>query len=275
MADLISTTTRGLFRDLATASTIGIIRTAFQDEGFPPDPDCQYVDSSERRTCAQEYMSSVRWSDYSNVQKALRAMERIVGDFEGGYTEKFWKSLARDGFTYNVETGAIESTTRTFPSQSLSNLTDASAIEAHLDRIQRALPGDPEQVIGSAKELIESTAKVVLNAQKIAYTKDDSIKALINRSQESLGLAASGVASGPDNAASVKRILGGASSVAIGVAELRNTHGTGHGEAARKSGLGERHASLAFNAAFMWCQLMLETLEDPAAPWRKVQKQSA
>jgi hypothetical protein len=33
--------------------------------------------------------------------------------------------------------------------------------------------------------------------------------------------------------------------------------------------LGQRHAHLAVNAAFMWCQLMLDTLADPNAPWRK------
>ncbi|WP_234326405.1 abortive infection family protein [Streptomyces sp. NRRL S-495] len=30
-----------------------------------------------------------------------------------------------------------------------------------------------------------------------------------------------------------------------------------------------RHAHLAANAAITWCELMLDTLRDPAAPWRK------
>jgi len=30
-----------------------------------------------------------------------------------------------------------------------------------------------------------------------------------------------------------------------------------------------RHAHLAVNAAFTWCQLMLDTLADLEAPWRK------
>ncbi|WP_353374631.1 abortive infection family protein [Mycobacterium sp.] len=68
---------------------------------------------------------------------------------------------------------------------------------------------------------------------------------------------------------SIKRILGGASSVAIGVAELRNQSGTGHGQGRPRTGLGQRHAHLAVNAAFMRCQLMLDTLADPIAPWRK------
>jgi hypothetical protein len=49
MTDLVGRTTRGVFRDLMTDSTVGAINTAFQDEGFTPDPDCRYEDSSVRR----------------------------------------------------------------------------------------------------------------------------------------------------------------------------------------------------------------------------------
>jgi hypothetical protein len=104
----------------------------------------------------------------------------------------------------------------------------------------------------------------------VSYDNDDTITALIHRAQEAIGLSPAKVASsGPDGGGSVKRILGGASSVAIGVAELRNAYGTGHGSSRTKTGLGARHAHLAVNAAFMWCQLMLDTLADPDAPWRK------
>jgi hypothetical protein len=41
------------------------------------------------------------------------------------------------------------------------------------------LPDDPEQVIGSAKELIESTAKLVLDQRGVAYSKNDDVTALI------------------------------------------------------------------------------------------------
>ena len=78
-------------------------------------------------------------------------------------------------------------------------------------------------MIGSAKELIESTAKLVLDQHGMAYSKNDDVTALIHRAQEALGLSpAKAPTTGPDGGTSIKRILGGASSVAIGVAELRN-----------------------------------------------------
>ena len=73
MADeLISRTTRGLFRSLMTASTVGAIASAFQDEGFVPDPDCGYQDGSIRRQTTQEYLDAIDWSDPGQVRRALR-----------------------------------------------------------------------------------------------------------------------------------------------------------------------------------------------------------
>ncbi|MFB7148628.1 MULTISPECIES: abortive infection family protein [Streptomyces] len=45
-----------------------------------------------------------------------------------------------------------------------------------------------------------------------------------------------------------KRILGALTSAAIGVAELRNRYGNGHGRLAVPTGLGPRHARFAFAA---------------------------
>jgi len=36
----------------------------------------------------------------------------------------------------------------------------------------------------------------------------------------------------------------------------------------RRVGLGSRHAHLAVGAARLWCEFMLDTLGDPAAPLR-------
>jgi hypothetical protein len=74
----------------------------------------------------------------------------------------------------------------------------------------------------------------------------------------------------PDNSEAVKKILGGVSSFAIGVAERRNRgYGAGHGQASTPAGLSRRHAQLAMNAAITWCHLLLDTLADPMAPWRR------
>lgn len=154
-------------------------------------------------------------------------------------------------------------------SASLASLRDPAAILDNLNRIRRAISVDPAQAVGSAKELIESTAKVVLLERGQTVDDKADLPALVRAAQQALLLHPSQLTPGPDGTDAVKKILGGVSSIAIGVAELRNRgYGTGHGAAGERTGLGDRHAHLAVNAALTWCQLMLDTLADPKAPWK-------
>ncbi|MDG4761239.1 abortive infection family protein [Micromonospora sp. WMMD710] len=124
--------------------------------------------------------------------------------------------------------------------------------------------------MGSAKELIESTAKVALKELGLPIDDKADLPALVRDAQQALGLHPSSATPGPDGSDAVKKILGAVSSIAIGLAELRNRgYGTGHGPASAPAGLGARHAHLAVNVAFTWCQLILDMLADPKAPWRK------
>lgn len=152
---------------------------------------------------------------------------------------------------------------------SLATLTDPSAIQEQLDRIQRAIIDDPALAIGSAKELVESTAKVVLIERGRTVNEKDDLPALARAAQEALGLHSS-TTPGPDGSDAVKKILGAVSTIATSLGELRNRgYGTGHGPAPARVGLRARHAHLAVNAAVTWCQLLLDTLADPDAPWHK------
>ena len=268
MADLVGATTRGLFRSLMTGSTVGEISAAFHDEGIAPNPDCTYEDSSVRRVTTQSYLEAVDWTDLDRVSRALRVFERLLHGFESQYTDSFYKSLRRDGFAADQETGHITPIGPRLPFGSLSGLKDASAIREQLGRIQRAIIDDPALAVGSAKELIESTAKVVLTERGQQVDESADLPSLIRAAQQSIGLHPSSVTPGPDGSDAVKKILGSVSGIAIGLAELRNRgYGTGHGPAVARVGLRARHAHLAVNAAFTWCQLMLDTLADTEAPW--------
>lgn len=273
--DLVSTSTRGLFRSLMTDSTIGAIVSAFQDEGFAPNPNCRYQDSSVRRSTTQEYLDSVDWTDPGHVSRACRVFERLLIDWpDSSYLQRFYDSLRRDGCSVDYPgTGLITppvDRNPLRPLRSLATLTDPSAIQEQLDRIQRAIIDDPALAIGSAKELVESTAKVVLTERGRIVNDKDDLPALARAAQEVLGLHPSTTAPGPDGSDAVKKILGAVTTIATGLGKLRNRgYGTGHGAAAVRVGLRPRHAHLAVNAAVTWCQLLLDTLADPEAPWRR------
>lgn len=274
MRELISKSTRGLFRDLMTDSSVGAISGAFHDEGFAPNPDTRYEDSSVRRTTTQEHLESVNWSDVNHVNRVLQVFERLLVNWEGPLVQRFYNSLRRDGCPVDADTGLITplppTAGRALAIGSMDALTDPSAIQDQLDRIQRAIIDDPAQAIGSAKELIESTAKVVLTECGLPVNEKDDLPALAKAAQEALGLHPSASMPGPDGSDAVKKILGAVSTIAAGLAELRNRgYGTGHGPVAARVGLRTRHAHLAVNAAVTWCQLLLDTLADPEAPWHK------
>jgi len=269
--ELISPSTRGLFRDLMTGSTVGEIGAAFQDERFAPNPDCTYEDSSVRRTLTQEYLEAVDWTDATHVERVLRVFERLVAGFTPEDSRRFLDSLRRDGYVVDEDTGHIRPAGPQFSLSSLRNLSDPSAIRQQLARIQRAIVDDPALAVGSAKELIESTTKIVLKERGLPVDDKADLPALVRDAQQALGLRPSSTTPGPDGSDAVKKILGSVSGIAIGLAELRNRgYGTGHGPASSPVGLRPRHAHLAVNAAFTWCQLILDTLADASAPWRKV-----
>jgi len=151
----------------------------------------------------------------------------------------------------------------------ISALRNPVAIRDQLGRLQRTAESDPALAIGTAKELIESTAKTVLQERGLEANDKDDLPALVKQAQEALGLHPSSAQPGPDSTDAVKRILGGLMNITAGLGELRNRgYGTGHGHKGERVGLRPRHARLAVNAAMTWCSVMLDTLADTQAPWR-------
>jgi hypothetical protein len=230
---------------------------------------------SERRAVFQSYLDAVDWTDERQVVRAVRVFERFLLDHFLGSNESTYhrarRDLERDGYTVD-EDGQITKIGFGLRPGCLADLTDASAIHDGLERIRRAEQHeDPALVIGAAKELIESTAKLVLTELGQPLDPRADIQKLIRSAQKELGLLPSrDNGSGPDGTEAIKKILNSASAIAVGVAELRNRgYGTGHGPARARHGLAPRHAHLAANAAITWCELILETLADTRAPWRQ------
>ena len=145
--------------------------------------------------------------------------------------------------------------------EALSALDDPGAIRDHLDRIERSLDDDPRLAVGSAKELVESTAKLVLKRSGVEYGKSDDLPSLVAKAHTSLGINAKQVEDSAENAVGIRTLLGAVSRIGVGMAELRNQVGTGHGQAEVPTWVTPRHARLAVGSAHVWCQFVLETLE--------------
>jgi|CXWL01.1.fsa_nt_gi hypothetical protein len=140
--------------------------------------------------------------------------------------------------------------------------TDPSYIAQQITRMEAAVVNDPALAIGTAKELIETVCKTILEARGIAFSKTAELPELVKATAKTLELTPDDV---PDKAKAsgiIKRLLSNLGSITQGVAELRNQHGTGHGKKAGTKGLGSRHAKLAVGAASTLAVFFFETHDE-------------
>ncbi|MEU4607474.1 abortive infection family protein [Kribbella sp. NPDC023972] len=280
MNELVSRRTRSAVRDLVNVVTIGRIHTMWQDAGYVQPSTFPEGIGGERVTLFQAYLDQVDWSSTDQFTRVRIVFEDAIEQRikECGWddrVDRVRKLLRYDGYTLDddgtIAGAPTDAAAPVITSELLAGLTDPAVIHDHLDRIAAAIDrGDPAQAIGSAKELVESTAKLVLRQLNVPFTEKDDLPALVQRVQEALAIRPADVDGSADTSFGIKKILGGATGITHGLSEFRNRGwGTGHGPGQPRQGLGPRHARLAVNAARLWCEFVLDTLTDPRAPWRK------
>ena len=278
MARFSKRTLRILCDEFAGSWTLATIGDLFDDAGVElGDASAVGEVSGQRRGLATQYLSTLDVDHPADIAKLVEVVNHVLFEMTHRseteplavrFTERFIDQVRRDGFTLDDNHQIVGSAQVQFATELLSSRPDASAIRDHLRRLNDSIETDPRLAVSVAKELVESTAKLVLRSRNIAYTKSDDVPQLVARAQEALKLNASGVEGTADEAKALRRILQSLTSLTQGITELRNQVGTGHGRESVPTWVRPRHARLAAGASQTWCQLMLETLEDPDAPWR-------
>ena len=117
----------------------------------------------------------------------------------------------------------------------------------------------PRVAIGTAKELIETCCRTVLESRNKEIDESWNINKLVKATTDERELSPSSVSDTKRAATTIKEILGSLSSVIQGIAELRNDYGSGHGNDGKFVGLGPRHVRLAVGAASTLTVFLLET----------------
>lgn len=143
---------------------------------------------------------------------------------------------------------------------------DRDYLTKQITRMEGSIESDPELAIGTAKELIETCCKTIMIALGEEPNKDWDLPRLVKETAKRLQLTPDDV--NPDAAAaeSIRRVLGNLGSIVSGIAELRNSYGTGHGKSLGHGGLGPRHARLAVGAASTLAMFLFETYEQRSKP---------
>ncbi|WP_247640564.1 abortive infection family protein [Chromohalobacter moromii] len=116
---------------------------------------------------------------------------------------------------------------------------------------------DPEGAITMARSLLESVCKhVIEQSEGVEYGRSDDLPALYRKASRALNLA-------PDQHVEevFKKILGGCTSVVVGLGELRNRVGDAHGQGQRPVKPLPRHAELAVNLSGTMSAFLIATLD--------------
>jgi hypothetical protein len=140
-------------------------------------------------------------------------------------------------------------------------VADPVLFEQHARRMEAGLRDDPPAAIGSAKELVETTCRVILDAEGVAHSSRDDVLDLYKKVAKALRLNAEAVPEDAKGSRAAQGALRNLSAAVQNLAELRNAIGTGHGRGVRPAAL-ERHARLAVGAATAVCRFLLDTWHD-------------
>ena len=137
-------------------------------------------------------------------------------------------------------------------------LAEPAALEEHLGRIDTGIEVDPALAIGSAKELLESLFRQILDDYGDDSAATHDVLDLYKRVAQVLKLNAESVPASARGSEAAQRALRALVTTVQSLAELRNELGLGHGRRTTSPALG-RHARLAATAARGVSEFVLET----------------
>lgn len=272
---IISKKTRNEFREYLVGWTLREIEMEFDSADVPFSEDYKPDCSGQRRSLVEQYYHAIDWTQWKDVRKVLIVFENILSTLEEqlksdnpfiniDYTKSKFRSLRKwiekDGFQYKE--GKLIPIGRSQALQQITETTasfDAPELHRQIERMQEAVEDDPGLAIGTAKELVETTCKTILEERGIQFEEKDDITMLVKRTRKALKLVPDNIPDSAKGAEIIRRLLSNLGTIAQGLGELRNLYGTGHGKKAKSKGLLARHARLAVSSASCLATFLFET----------------
>jgi hypothetical protein len=254
---------REFLSECGTLTKIGNLFVAYEFEHIQLPANT--LPAGQRRGLVECFYAGIKWTDPDNIQSFIYlcedALVELGGDDYRTTGAGLIRALERDG--YQIANDRI-----TRKNQSSPNITipktglDVQHMNVYISRIESSLATDPALAIGTAKELIESTLKTILDGADIEYeTRSEDIPSLLKKVQKALNLAPDDIDNAKRGSELIKRILSNLGAIATGIAELRNLYGTGHGSRPKSKGLEVRHARLVVTSSAALCEFLLSTYQ--------------
>lgn len=207
------------------------------------------------------------------VHPVVRPDRAEAAKLVGFYNEQ----LRKDGWTL-VESEGIAGRPRyvgrrvqdtkiqTTDAKRVADALEAGWMHKEILRAERAVDADPDLAIGTAKELVETCCKTLLEKLGDPPPKGVDFPDLVKRTVKALKLTREDIPESVRGAEIVRVLLSNLSSITKGMNELRNLYGTGHGREGKHKGLEPRHARLAVMAAIAFVVFVSDTYNERRSP---------
>jgi len=140
------------------------------------------------------------------------------------------------------------------------NKVDAPHVAAAWQKALERRASDPSGAITSARTLVETVCKHILEEQGVKYSDSDDLPKLYRLTADSLKLSPS-----QHTEQLFRQILGGCQTVIEGLGAMRNRHSDAHGTGKAAARPASRHAELAVNLAGTMATFLLATWESKRA----------
>jgi len=263
----ISKRSRYKFGEFASAyAVLRQIDQVFTAEDFERVEPWDELAGGQRRSLVAAYHAGVDFSDPAQLGRLVRVYTDAINAWGRNSTGEFVdeakemiRSLQRDDVPIEDE-GELSTTLVAFnvPLSDFHRLGEPRVVQQHLERISINVERDPPAAVGSAKELVESVCKFILDDYSVEYDKNESLLDLYKKTAKALKLNREAVPDSAKGSESAQRVLQNLATAVQALAELRNELGLGHGKT-KPSPAFARHARLAFNASRSVAEFLLET----------------
>ena len=137
--------------------------------------------------------------------------------------------------------------------------TDTSYVAQQITRMESSVYDDPDLAIGTAKELLETICKSILEERGVDVPSGAKLPQLVKLTSKELQLTPADIRDAAKASDTIKRLLSNLATITQAISELRNQFGTGHGKVGTAKGLTSRHAKLAVGAASTLAVFLAET----------------
>lgn len=273
----ISKKIRNTFREfLVNYYSLATIDLLFDSENFEPDDDFVPSIRGERRSRVEQYYANIHFDDPDHIKRLIKVYQEVLylcqtnDEVSLDELEREYQNLVRvleaDGFKIFEDRIVYE---EQISASLIDDLREGGlpALYEHIERIRKAVDSDPSQVIGSSKELIESTCKVILDERNQSYSDAIKFPELVKQARSVLQLLPENISNEAKGAKSVKQLLSNLSSISESMMELRKFYGTGHGrQNSTKERFSPRHARLAAHSAITVACFLFETHRETMTP---------